>query len=128
MKLLISRKNCLLAFFSGLCLTNLTAQPLQRSNVPAPNFEVTGSIYPWEVHDEGIDLILDNMTRIAGVNSVYLIAVMHQEHRPFNNDKLPGIFTFVHNPIRTEWDAEDSRAYFKPQMDLYGRIKPLMSK
>jgi hypothetical protein len=127
MKLFITKKECFLAFISCLCLANLNAQSIQRSNVPAPNFEVTGSIYPWEVHDEGIDLILDNMTSIAGINSVYLIAVMHQEHRPFNSDKLPGTFNFIHNPIRTEWDAEDSRAYFKPHLESYGRIKPLMS-
>ena len=66
-----------------LCVTSMQAQ-IKRSNVPPPSFEVTGSIYPWEVHDEGIDLILDNMSGIAGVNSVYLIAVMHEEHRPFN--------------------------------------------
>jgi hypothetical protein len=110
-----------------LCIYTLDAQTIKRSNVPAPSFEVTGSIYPWEVHDEGIDLILDNMTSIAGINSVYLIAVMHQEHRPFNNDKLPGTFNFIHNPVRTEWDAEDSRAYFKPDMNAYGKIKPLLS-
>ena len=127
MRPLTARKDCFLAFLLCFCMANLNAQSLKRTNAPAPNFEVTGSIYPWEVHDEGIDLILDNMTRIAGVNSVYLIAVMHQEHRPFNNDKLPGIFTFVHNPVRTEWNAEDSRAYFKPQMNLYGQIKPLLS-
>lgn len=105
-----------------------SAQPITRSNVPPPPFEVTGSIYAWEVHDEGIDLILDNMIGIAGVNSVYLIAVMHEEHRPFNSDKLPGTFEFVHNPVRRSWDAEDSRAYFKPDWNAYGKIKPLLSK
>jgi len=109
-----------------LCVTSMQAQ-IKRSNVPPPSFEVTGSIYPWEVHDEGIDLILDNMSGIAGVNSVYLIAVMHEEHRPFNNDKLPGTFNFIHNPVRTEWNAEDSRVYFKPDMTAYGKIKPLRS-
>lgn len=99
-----------------------------KHRMPAPAFEVTGSIYPWEVHDEGISLILDNMTSIAGVNSVYLIAVMHEEHRPFNGDNLPGVFTFIHNPVRSEWDAEDSRAYFKPDMNSYGAIKPMFSK
>lgn len=123
----ITKKDCFLGFLFCLFIGNLIAQPVKRSNVPAPAFEVTGSIYPWEVHDEGIDLILDNMTQIAGVNSVYMLAVMHQEHRPFNNDKLPGDFTFIHNPIRSEWDAEDSRAYFRPQMNLYGRIKPMFS-
>jgi hypothetical protein len=110
-----------------LCSFIVRAQVAKRSNVPPPPFEVTGSIYPWEVHDEGIDLILNNMTSIAGVNSVYLIAVMHEEHRPFNNDKLPGSFYFIHNPVRREWDAEDSRAYFKPDMTAYGKIKPILS-
>ena len=104
-----------------------SAQSVQRSHIALPAFEVTGSIYPWEVHDEGIDLILDNMTGIAGVNSVYLIAVMHQEHRPFNGDHLPGSFYFTHNPVRAEWDAEDSRIYFSPDMGMYGKIKPLFS-
>jgi hypothetical protein len=109
-------------------VSEIYAQGIPRSNVPPPPFEVTGSIYPWEVHDEGIGLILDNMTGIAGVNSVYLIAVMHQEHRPFNSDRLPGEYYFEHNPVRREWDAEDSRAYFKPDMAAYGKVKPLLSK
>jgi hypothetical protein len=41
---------------------------------PVPSFEVDGSTYAWEVHDEGIDRILDNMTSMAGINTVYLIA------------------------------------------------------
>lgn len=127
MKRLTLTKEWLLACLACLPIATLTGQSIKRSNIPAPAFEVTGSIYPWDVHDEGIDLLLDNMTSIAGVNSVYLIAVMHQEHRPFNNDNLPGTFTFIHNPARSFWDAEDSRAYFKPQLDLYGKIKPLMS-
>ncbi|MCW3111821.1 MAG: hypothetical protein JWR18_217 [Segetibacter sp.] len=104
--------------------SSMEAQTIKRSNVPAPAFEVTGSIYPWEVHDEGIDLILDNMTGIAGINSVYMLAVMHQERRPFNSDKLPGTFLFNHNPVRHEWVAEDAKAYFRPHPEMYGRIKP----
>ncbi|MGI8634776.1 MAG: family 10 glycosylhydrolase, partial [Segetibacter sp.] len=107
--------------------STIYSQVIKRSNVPAPAFEVTGSIYPWEVHDEGIDLILDNMTSIAGINSVYMLAVMHQEHRPFNSDKLPGTFMFNHNPVRREWDAEDAKAYFRPHLEMYGRIKPELS-
>lgn len=109
------------------CLITNYAQTV-RHNFSAPTFEVTGSIYPWDVHDEGISLILDNMTSISGVNSVYLIAVMHQEHRPFNGDNLPGTFTYIHNPVRSGWDAEDSRVYFKPELSSYGQIKPLFSK
>ena len=127
MKPFIFVKTSVLTFVACLCLSTLKAQVVQRTNRPAPDFEVTGSIYPWEVHDEGIDLILDNMTSMAGVNSVYMLAVMHQEHRPFNNDRLPGTFTFNHNPVRREWDAEDSRVYFRPQMNRYGRIKPMFS-
>jgi hypothetical protein len=129
------KMNKLNTFFKPVALSLLTLSMITgygqvpvRTNLPPPAFEVTGSIYPWEVQDEGIDQILDNMTGMAGVNSVYLIAVMHQEHRPFNSDKLPGTFTFVHNPVRAEWDAEDSRAYFKPDWNSYGKIKPLLSE
>ncbi len=120
-------------FFALTCLvaiaftSRLHAQGVHHSDVPAPAFEVTGSIYHWEMHDEGIDLILDNMTGIAQVNSVYVLAVMHKEHRPFNSENLPGTYTFIHNPVRAEWDAEDSRVYFHPHMELYGRIKPMFS-
>lgn len=84
-------------------------------------FEVDGSTYPWEVHDEGISLILDNMTSMAGINSVYMLAVMHKEHRPYQSPE------FLHNPVRPTWEAEDSRAYFHPEMGLYGRLKPVLS-
>lgn len=100
---------------------------IARSHVPQPAFEVGASLYPWDVHDEGIGNILDNLTGMAGVNSVYLIAVMHEERRPFNSDHLPGSFYYIHNPARTEWMAEDSRVYFKPDMSSYGKIKPLFS-
>ncbi len=110
-----------------LGISTIESQTITRSNVPAPAFEVTGSIYPWEVHDEGIDLILDNMTSIAGINSVYMLAVMHQERRPFNSDKLPGTFLFNHNPVRKEWNAEDAKAYFRPDLKMYGKIKPELS-
>lgn len=127
MKKFQNQKNLILFLFACICMTHTYSQVAQRSNVPAPKFEVTGSIYPWEVHDEGIDLILDNMTNIAGVNSVYMLAVMHQEHRPFNSNNLPGTFLFNHNPVRREWEAEDSKAYFTPHPAMYGRIKPELS-
>jgi len=117
----------LLILNSLLFISTIRAQTIKRSNVPPPSFEVTGSIYPWEVHDEGIDLILDNMTSIAGINSVYMLAVMHQEHRPFNSNNLPGTFMFNHNPVRREWNAEDAKAYFRPHLEMYGRIKPELS-
>jgi hypothetical protein len=84
-------------------------------------FEVSASTYAWEVHDEGVELMLDNMQRTAGVNSVYLIALMHHEPRPLLGDRFP------HNPVRGHWFAEDSRAYWHPDPSLYGRIKPQLS-
>ena len=93
-------------------------KPANRPNRP---FEVDGSTYAWEVHDEGIDALLDNMTSLAGINAVYLVALMHHEHRPFTSKQFP------HNPVRTEWMAEDSCIYFHPQLDLYGRINPAIS-
>ncbi len=91
------------------------------------NFEVSASLYPWDVHDEGIENMLDNLQSMAGVNSVYLISVMHQEHRPFFGPKEAGPWLYPHNPARREWYAEDSRAYFHPHTELYGRIKPVLS-
>jgi hypothetical protein len=90
-------------------------------------FEVCASLYPWDVHDEGIDVMLDNLIGLAGVNSVYLISVMHEEHRPFNGPPGTGPWLYIHNPARTEWNVEDSRAYFQPRPERYGRIKPYTS-
>ena len=84
-------------------------------------FEVSASTYAWEVHDEGVENMLDNMQQTAGVNSVYLIALMHHEPRPLLGDRFP------HNPVRARWFAEDSRAYWHPDRSLYGRIKPQLS-
>ena len=84
-------------------------------------FEVTASLYAWELHDEGIEKILDNLQSMAEVNSVYLISIMHYEKRPFTSP------TFPHNPVRKTWQAEDSRCYWHPEMSLYGRIKPQLS-
>lgn len=89
---------------------------------PVRPFEVDGTLYPWDVHDEGIETILDNMTGLAGINTVYLICLMHHEGRPLTSKQYP------HNPARARWDTEDSCAYFHPQGDLYGRIKPALSR
>jgi len=84
-------------------------------------FEVTASLYAWELHDEGVEHVLDNLQSMAQVNSVYLISIMHYEKRPFTSP------TFPHNPVRKTWQAEDSRCYWHPEMSLYGRIKPQLS-
>ena len=92
-----------------------------RTTQPDNFFEVDGSIYPWEAYDEGIDSVLDNMVTLAGINTVYLITLMHNENRPFTSKQFP------HNSVRANWRAEDSCVYFHPQLDLYGRIKPVLS-
>ena len=84
-------------------------------------FEVVASLYAWELHDEGVEHVLDNLQSMAQVNSVYLISIMHHEKRPFTSP------TFPHNPVRKTWQAEDSRCYWHPDMSLYGRIKPQLS-
>lgn len=81
-------------------------------------FEVSASTYAWEVHDEGVGYLLDNMQNIAAVNSVYLIALMHHEPRPYNCERFP------HNPVRQKWFAEDSRISWHPDQSLYDRLKP----
>ena len=68
-------------------------------------FEVSSSHYAWEIHDEGIETIFDNVQQMAAVNSVYLISPMHPEKRPLTADAFP------HNPVRKTWMAEDSRVY-----------------
>jgi hypothetical protein len=96
---------------------------LERSfaaSAPRP-FEVVASLYAWELHDEGVEHVLDNLQTMAQINSVYLISIMHHEKRPFTSP------TFPHNPMRKTWQAEDSRCYWHPEMSLYGRIKPQLS-
>ena len=72
-------------------------------------FEVSASLYPWDLHDEGIEEILDNLQQMSAVNSVYLLGIMHYEIRPLTSPAFP------HNPVRKTWQAEDSRAYGIPK-------------
>src|SRR5262245_6680652 len=54
--------------------------------------EVIGSIYPWDLRDEGVEAILDNLQQRASCNMVYLIAVEIGHKRPITDDYYP------HNP------------------------------
>ena len=92
-----------------------------HAKAPGHPFEVVASLYAWELHDEGVEQVLDNLQTMASVNSVYLISIMHYEKRPFTSP------TFPHNPVRATWQAEDSRCYWHPETKLYGRIKPQLS-
>jgi len=70
--------------------------------------EISASLYPWDLVDEGIERILDNLQEMTGCNSVYLIALMHQEKRPLTD------FFYPHDPVRKRHFVEDSRAYWIP--------------
>lgn len=116
-------KRSLHCFFMSFLLLFLWIMDCNAQRVKpfAPNFEVCASCYPWQVHDETIGQILDNVTELAGVNAIYLVGLMHKEHRPFATDKFPL------NPVRPGWDVEDSRVYWHPDFSLYGKIKPMPS-
>ena len=83
--------------------------------------EISASLYPWDLADEGVERILDNLQEMTLCNSVYLIALMHHEKRPLTD------FFYPHNPVRKTYCPEDSRAYFFPDPGFYGRIKPRTS-
>ena len=83
------------------------------------DWEVGASVYAWDMHDEGIETILDNLQQMSGVNSVYLIGVMHKERHPW-----PTTDVFPHNPLRESFHAEDSAVYWEPDPGNYARIKP----
>ncbi len=85
--------------------------------------ELTTGIYPWDIHDEGIETILDNLQEQAGCNAAYMLGVMHHEKRPLHDNY------YHHNPARKRYLAEDSRAYWKPDPKMYknSRIEPRTS-
>jgi len=85
--------------------------------------EVSASLYAWDLADEGIERPLDNLQEMSGVNSVYLIALMHLEKRPLTD------YFYPHNPVRKVYYPEDSRAYWLPDMSFYENtpIKPRTS-
>lgn len=81
--------------------------------------EICASVYPWDLHDEGPDRVLDQLQKRANVNSVYLVGLMHQERHPW-----PESTDFPHNPCRKEYQTEDSVAFWKTDVRRYGRIVP----
>lgn len=85
--------------------------------------ELITGIYPWDVHDEGIETILDNLQEV-GCNATYMVALMHHEKRPCNHNYFP------HNPVRKRYLAEDSCCYWNVNDNEYknSRIKPRMSE
>ena len=86
--------------------------------------EISASLYAWDLADEGIERILDNLQTMSDCNSVYLIALMHHEKRPLTD------FFYPHNPVRKTYCPEDSRAYWHPDLSFYDNtaIKPARSE
>lgn len=115
-----SRRQFLAMAGAGAASLALTRR-LGAAPVKNRPFEVSASLYPWDLHDEGIEHILDNLQQMSAVNSVYLLGIMHYEIRPLTSPAFP------HNPVRKTWQAEDSRAYWHPEMKRYARIKPRLS-
>jgi hypothetical protein len=115
----LNNRRCFLRL-AGVTAAATAAQRFGRA-AARPAFEVSSSLYAWDLHDEGIEKILDNLQEMAAVNSVYLVALMHYERRPLTSPE------FTHNPVRKMWQAEDSRVYWLPDMKRYGRIKPRVS-
>ena len=108
-----------IAFHPGSIMAINSLPPEKRD--ASTTFEVGTQIRAWTIRDEGMDYILDNMQSMCGVNNLYMVVVMHQEHRPFQAPEFP------HNPVRDTWQAEDSRITFFPEMKRYGVIKPRLS-
>jgi hypothetical protein len=85
--------------------------------------EVASSLYPWDLMDEGVELILDKLQQNTKCNSTYLVALMHDEKRPLTD------FYYPHNPKRLVYWPEDSRVYWEPDPSKYQdcRIRPRRS-
>lgn len=107
--------------FSCLLQSSGAADRLQWKPDATSPFVVSTQIRAWTIMDEGMEHILDNMQQMCGVNDIYMVVVMHKEHRPYKAPEFP------HNPARDSWEAEDSRVTFFPEMARYGKIKPLLS-
>lgn len=96
-------------------------EPVWKSDASS-ELEVSTQIRAWTIEDEGIEYAMDNM-EMAGVNSLYMVAVPHKESRPFGMSPKH----FPHNPARHSFTAGDSRLFFPPEISRYGEIKPIVS-
>lgn len=79
--------------------------------------EIAASLYPWDLADEGIDRIVDKLVEHSGVNSIYLVGVMHYEKRP-----LTSLF-YTQNPVRKWYAPEDSRVYYNMDLNNFEKTK-----
>ena len=102
---------------SGLTFGGLIAGCGKDPGIP----EISASVFPWDLADEGMNRVLDNLQELAGVNSVY-ICNLSEKVRPFRGGE------YTHNPVRKTYTCEDSHIYWPPDMKHYGTIKPLRTK
>jgi hypothetical protein len=86
--------------------------------------ELNTGLYPWDLHDEGAERILDKLQSTVGCNAVYMTGFMHYEKRPPHDNYYP------HDPVRKRYLSEDAVAYWKPHPEMYkdSRIKPATSQ
>ncbi len=86
--------------------------------------EVAASLYAWDLADEGIETIADNLQEHSNVNCMYLVGVMHYEKRP-----LTSLF-YTHNPKRKYYLPENSRVYYKMDLNSFKdtKLKPRFSE
>jgi len=73
-------------------------------------------LHPWDVLNEGVDNVLENI-RNAGINTVNLAASYHT-----------GMYLLEHNSHNRLVFAEEGVVYFKPELSMYGSLKPAQSK
>ncbi len=99
------------------------AAPFLFSQCKSPGHppEISASVFPWDLADEGLEQVLDNLQEMAGANSVYQCN-LSEEVRPFRGGE------YTHNPVRKSYKCEDSHVYWPPDMKYYGRIKPLRTR
>ena len=69
--------------------------------------EIAASLYPWDLADENMAFLADELIERCRVNSLYLVGVMHFEKRP-----LTSLF-YTHNKNRKYYLPENSRVYFR---------------
>jgi len=86
--------------------------------------EVAASLYPWDLADEGISTMADNLVGRSNVNSLYLVGIMHFEKRP-----LTSLF-YTHNNVRKFYLPENSRVYYNLDMNSFKdtKLKPRFSE
>ncbi|EDM27034.1 hypothetical protein LNTAR_07314 [Lentisphaera araneosa HTCC2155] len=114
----LTRRNFIKALgMSGVAASYGCNTVLPQSQPP----EISASVFPWDLADEGIENVLDNLQGRAGANSIYMCN-LSQSIRPFRGGE------YTHNPVRKSYTCEDCHIYWKPDMKHYGKIKPLRTK